>query len=145
MGELLATLRRRDFARLWFGGLVSMSGDWMLLVALPIYVYQRTGSALATGAMFTAGLLPTVLFGSVAGVFVDRWDRKKTMVWANVLMALSILLSPPPGCWPGCEPSCRRRQRITTGAASSGRSGQPRPCSCSRARWSGARLVTWWA
>ncbi len=91
MGDLLATLRRRDFALLWFGGLISITGDWMLLVALPIYVYQLTGSALATGAMFAAGLLPNVLFGSVAGVFVDRWDRKKTMVIANLLMALSIL------------------------------------------------------
>ncbi|QIN82833.1 MFS transporter [Rubrobacter tropicus] len=91
MGELLATFRNRDFALLWSGGLISMTGDWMLLVALPIYVYRATGSALATGAMFAAGLLPNVLLGSVAGVFVDRWDRKKTMVAANALMALSIL------------------------------------------------------
>ena len=91
MGDLLATLRRRDFALLWFGGLVSMTGDWMLFVALPIYVYGATGSALATGAMFAAGLLPNVLFGSVAGVFVDRWDRKRTMVVANLLLAASTL------------------------------------------------------
>ena len=91
MGDLLATLRRRDFALLWLGGLVSMTGDWMLLVALPIYVYQATGSALATGAMFAAGLLPNVLLESVAGVFMDRWDRKRTMVAANTLMALSVL------------------------------------------------------
>ena len=91
MGELLATLRNRNFALLWSGGLVSMTGDWMLLVALPIYVYQATGSALATGAMFAAGLLPNVLFGSVAGVFVDRWDRRRTMVYANALLALSVL------------------------------------------------------
>ena len=91
MGGLLATLRNRNFALLWSGGLISMTGDWMLLVALPIYVYQATGSALATGAMFAAGLLPTVLFGSVAGVFVDRWDRQRTLVFGNVLLALSVL------------------------------------------------------
>src|ERR671933_571238 len=91
MGDLLATLRRRDFALLWFGGLVSMAGDWMLFVAWPIYIYQHTGSALATGAMVAAALVPMVLFGSVAGVFVDRWERKKTMVVSNVLMALFIL------------------------------------------------------
>lgn len=68
-----------------------MTGDWMLLVALPIYIYQATGSALATGAMFAAGLLPNVLFGSVAGVFVDRWDRKRTLVFGNTLLALSVL------------------------------------------------------
>jgi Transmembrane secretion effector len=91
MGDLLATLRNRNFALLWSGGLISMTGDWMLLVALPIYVYQATGSALATGAMFAAGLLPNVLFGSVAGVFVDRWDRKKTLVFGNALLTLSVL------------------------------------------------------
>lgn len=88
---MLATLRRRNFALLWFGGLVSMTGDWMLLVALPIYIYGLTGSALATGAMFAAGLLPNVLLGSVAGVFVDRWDRRRTMVVANLLLTVSVL------------------------------------------------------
>jgi MFS family permease len=91
MGDLLSTLRNRNFALLWSGGLISMTGDWMLLVALPIYVYQATGSALATGAMFAAGLVPNVLFGSVAGVFVDRWDRKRTLVFGNTLLALSVL------------------------------------------------------
>jgi MFS family permease len=91
MGDLLATLRQRNFVLLWFGGLVSMAGDWMLLVALPTYIYQLTGSALATGAMFTAGLLPNVLFGSAAGVFVDRWDRRRTMVVANLLLTISVL------------------------------------------------------
>jgi len=91
MGDLLATLRNRNFALLWSGGLISMTGDWMLLVALPIYIYQATGSALATGAMFAAGLLPNVLFGSVAGVFLDRWDRKRTLVFGNTLLALSVL------------------------------------------------------
>ncbi|MBA3425075.1 MAG: MFS transporter [Rubrobacteraceae bacterium] len=88
---MISTLRRRDFALLWFGRLISITGDWMLLVALPIYVYGLTGSALATGAMFAAGLLPNVLLGSVAGVFVDRWDRRRAMVVANLLMAASIL------------------------------------------------------
>jgi predicted MFS family arabinose efflux permease len=41
--------------------------------------------------MFVAKMLPGVLFGSVAGVFVDRWDRRRTMVFANLLMALSML------------------------------------------------------
>jgi MFS family permease len=91
MGDLLVTLRQRNFALLWFGSLISITGDWMLLVALPIYVFRLTCSALATGAMFAAGLLPNVLFGSVAGVFVDRWDRRRTMVIANLLLTISIL------------------------------------------------------
>lgn len=88
---MIATLRQRNFALLWFGGLISMSGDWMLRIALPIYVYKLTGSTLATSAMFVAEMAPFLLFGSVAGVFVDRWDRKRTMVISNLLLALGIL------------------------------------------------------
>ena len=78
----------------WIGGLVSLLGDSVLNVALPYYVYQRTGSAAATGALAIAQALPQVLIGSVAGVFVDRWDRKRTMVAADLLRAGLLLLLP---------------------------------------------------
>ncbi len=88
---MLGILRQRNFALLWFGGLISMTGDWVLFIALPIYVYTLTGSALATSVMFIAQRIPSLLLGSVAGVFVDRWDRKRTMVIANLLLALGLL------------------------------------------------------
>jgi MFS family permease len=88
---MLATLRRRDFALVWLAGLISMMGDWVLYIALPIYVYQLTGSALATSAMFAAEMVPALFVGSVAGVFVDRWDRKRTMVAANLLLTIGLL------------------------------------------------------
>src|SRR5215213_5284226 len=88
---MLATLRQRNFGLLWLAGLISLAGDWMLRIALPIYVYQLTGSALATSTMLIAGMLPDLLFGSIAGVFVDRWDRKRTMVISNLLLAIGLL------------------------------------------------------
>jgi predicted MFS family arabinose efflux permease len=88
---VLATLRQRDFALLWFGGLISMMGDWAMFAALPFYAFEQTGSAFASGAVLTALTLPGLLFGTVAGVFVDRWDRKRTMVAANLLQVLVIL------------------------------------------------------
>ena len=88
---MLAVLRQRNFSLLWFGGVLSVVGDFFLFIALPFFVYERTGSALATGAMFAAETLPRLLFGSVAGVFVDRWDRKKTMVFADVSRAVILL------------------------------------------------------
>lgn len=88
---MLALLRQRNFALLWFGGLISMIGDWVLFVALPMHVYKLTGSALATSGTLVALVVPDILLGSVAGVFVDRWDRKRTMVVGNVLMGLSLL------------------------------------------------------
>ncbi len=84
-------LRQRDFALLWFGGLISIMGDWVLGVALPFFVYQVSGSTIATAVMVAAELLPRLLFGSIAGVFVDRWDRKKVMVIASLSQGLVIL------------------------------------------------------
>jgi MFS family permease len=89
---MLAILRQRNFALLWLGGLVSFVGDWVLFIALPVYVYDLTGSALATGGMFIAQTAPRLLFGSIAGVFVDRWDRRRTMIVANLLSASALLL-----------------------------------------------------
>ena len=88
---MIATLRHRDFALLWTAGLISVAGDFALLIALPLHAYALTGSAIATGGVFAASLLPQVLFGSVAGVFVDRWDRKRTMVAADLLRAALLL------------------------------------------------------
>jgi predicted MFS family arabinose efflux permease len=89
---MLAVLRQRNFTLLWAGGLISMLGDWLLFIALPFYIYDLTGSALATGAMFITETLPIVLFGSLGGVFADRWDRKQTMIVTDVLRAALLLL-----------------------------------------------------
>lgn len=89
---MLALLRQRNFALLWFGGLISFTGDWVLFVALPIYVYSLTNSVLATGLMFMVAVLPSIVLGSVAGVYVDRWDRRRTMVVANLAAAPLLLV-----------------------------------------------------
>jgi MFS family permease len=92
---MLAILRQRNFALLWLGGLISFVGDWVLFIALPVYVSDLTGSAMATGGMFIAQTAPRLLFGAVAGVFVDRWDRRRTMIVANLLSAAALLLLLP--------------------------------------------------
>jgi hypothetical protein len=88
---VIATLRSRDFALLWTAGLISVAGDFALIIALPLHAYALTGSAVAIGGVFAASLLPQVLLGSIAGVFVDRWDRKRTMVAADLLRAALLL------------------------------------------------------
>jgi MFS family permease len=87
---MLRVLRRRSFALLWTSGLISMAGDWVLYAALPFYVFQRTGSTVATAGMVVAELLPGALLGTVAGVFVDRWSRKRVLVVANALQAAVV-------------------------------------------------------
>jgi MFS family permease len=100
---MLALLRRRDFGLLWSGGLVSIAGDWILYASLPYFVYARTGSTIATAGMVVATLAPSVVLGSVSGVFVDRWDRKRVLVLGNVLQAgaVALLLLVPDGGWLG--------------------------------------------
>jgi MFS family permease len=87
----LRLLRNRSFGLFWAGGLISMTGDWLLIVALPIYVYQLTGSATATAGAVAARVIITLVVSPLAGVYVDRWDRKRVMVLANLLQALTLL------------------------------------------------------
>jgi len=87
---MIAVFRNRNFSLLWAAGLISMTGNWMLIVALPFYVYDLTGSALATSGLLMAMIIPGLLFSSVAGVFVDRWDRRRTMIVVSLLQALII-------------------------------------------------------
>src|SRR3990170_672516 len=89
---MLSVLRRRDFALLWSSGLISIAGDWLLHVALPFFVYERTGSTIATAGMIVASLTPAVLLGTFAGVFVYRWDRKRVLVVTNLLQAATVAL-----------------------------------------------------
>ena len=90
-GSVIATLRQRDFALLWLGGLISSVGDWTLAIGLPIYVFLLTHSVLDTGLTLLFGQIPAIALGSIAGVFVDRWDHKRTLVIANCLLAVALL------------------------------------------------------
>jgi MFS family permease len=81
---MIAVLRERNFLLLWLGGLVSQAGDWTLAIALPVYVFDLTGSALATGGIFLAQSLPRLPLGLVAGVLADRWDRRRIMIVADL-------------------------------------------------------------
>lgn len=83
-------LGHRDFRLLWSGQLLSGIGSWLLFVAVPYRVFQLTGSPVATGLAFVvAG--PATLLGPLAGALVDRWDRRRTMMAADLGRAAAIL------------------------------------------------------
>jgi MFS family permease len=91
VGRPRSPLRRRGFALLWAGGLVSDLGDWTLLIGLPVFVFQLTGSALTTSTIFVAELVPALVVGQIGGVLVDRWDRRRILVVASILQAILLL------------------------------------------------------
>ena len=84
-------LRNRNYALLWSGGLISDLGDWTLLIALPVFVFQLTGSAFTTSTVFVVELVPALIVGQLAGVLVDRWDRRQILVVVGVVQAVLLL------------------------------------------------------
>jgi len=99
---MLNVLRQRNYALLWFGGLVSMLGDFVLFVGLPFEIYRLTGSTVAMAGMLLSFLVPSILLGSVAGVYVDRWDRRRLMIAVNLVQAavlLPLMLVDQLGLW----------------------------------------------
>jgi Na+/melibiose symporter-like transporter len=95
MAEMRATWRllaaHRDLRFLLSAGLVSLAGDWILLIGLVYRVYVLTGSTVASALTMASSFLPQVLLGAVAGVFADRWDRRRTMIVADVLLAAGLM------------------------------------------------------
>lgn len=79
-------------ARLGLAGLLSEIGDWVLMIALPIYVLQLTGSPFLTAVVFVLELVPTIVAGPFVGVLVDRYERWRLM--AAVAAAQAALLLP---------------------------------------------------
>ena len=80
-------LANRNFVLLWAGQFVSQFGDRFALVAFPWLIYQSTESAFSTGAMLALYTLPYVLFGSFAGVFIDRFNKRYLMISADLVRA----------------------------------------------------------
>ena len=100
--RLRSPLRDRNFALVFSSSLVSDTGDWLLMIALPLYVFAATGSALGASTVFIAELLPVLVFGPVLGVLVDRFDHRRTMIALNLaqgLALLPLLLTSPDRLW----------------------------------------------
>ena len=88
---MAAAGRQRDLRLVLSAGLISQAGDWILLVGMLYRVYTITGSALASRADDGVRRRASGAFGAVAGVFADRWDRKRMMITANVLQAAGLV------------------------------------------------------
>ncbi len=80
-----------DLCLLLTAGLVSQTGDWAVATGIAFQVYVLTHSTLASATALLVTQIPLVVLGSVAGVLVDRWDRRRVMVTVNVALSVVIL------------------------------------------------------
>jgi CRP-like cAMP-binding protein/predicted MFS family arabinose efflux permease len=89
-----SVFRNRSFTLIWTGQLISTAGSALTAMAAGILVYRLTGSALSVGLMMMATALPTLFVGLIAGVFVDRYDRRRIMLTADLIRAALVFLIP---------------------------------------------------
>ena len=92
--SMLYVFRNRSFTYLWIGQLISSMGGALTALAASILVYRVTNSAQSVGLMLIATSGPTFLIGLIAGVFVDRFDRKRIILISDLLRAILIFLIP---------------------------------------------------
>ena len=85
-----AVLRNRSFLLLWLSQLATQIGGNMVLYGLTVVVLEATDLSSAVSGLFLTFLLPSVLFSALAGVYVDRIDRRIVLIATNVLRAVIL-------------------------------------------------------
>lgn len=83
---------KRKFIVLWIGQFFSLISSSAVNFAIIIWLSLETGSAEVLAYAAIAGLLPQAIIGPFAGVYIDRWDRKKTMIFADSFVAVCTLV-----------------------------------------------------
>jgi MFS family permease len=90
--DVLRALRHRNFRLFFCGQSVSLVGTWMTRLATSWLVYRLTGSSFLLGVVSFAVQIPTFLLGPVAGVWIDRWERRKLLLVTQFLAAVQSLM-----------------------------------------------------
>lgn len=92
--------RSRSFFPLWLSQLVSNFGDTLHYIALVVLVFELTGRGTAVAVLVLAEIVPVLLLGPVAGVVIDRFDRKTVLIGSDLVRAaLAFSLVWPQGVW----------------------------------------------
>jgi MFS family permease len=82
----------RNYRLLWIGQIVSQLGDWFNSVAIYALLLELTGNATSVALMIIVQFLPMAVIGPVAGVVVDRVNRRRLMIGADILRGMLILV-----------------------------------------------------
>lgn len=92
--ETVHPLSSAPFRWLWLGQAISTFGDRFTTIAIPLFIYELTGSSRQLGVAFVTQVTASLLFGLVAGAYSDRWDKRWTMFSADLLRAGLVALIP---------------------------------------------------
>ena len=94
MPPILRALRSRNYRLYFLGQLVSMAGTWMQQIAMVWLAYRLSHSAFVLGAVGFASQIPVLFFASVGGVWIDRLDRRRLLLWTQALaMGQALVLA----------------------------------------------------
>ena len=86
--------QKHNLALLWCAQAISQAGDAIYQLALIWLILDMTNSSIITGIVAMSAYLPALIFGLYAGVFSDRLNRLRLMIFANTGQALTVLLIP---------------------------------------------------
>lgn len=95
MARFREVLKNKNFLLLWLSQIISQFGDRLNQMALIGFIAQRSpGKTLQLASLLAFTILPVFVVGPIAGVYVDRWDRRKTMYLCDFLRGILVLLIP---------------------------------------------------
>lgn len=95
MSRFRIIFRNKNFTFLWLGQIISNFGDRLNQMALVALVYQRNpGSEMALAKLISFTIIPVFIIGPIAGVWVDRFDRRKVMIFADLVRGALVLSIP---------------------------------------------------
>lgn len=84
--------RNRSFALVWVAGLCAIAAQWAIYTAAPLAILADTRSVGLAGFLWAVVAIPPLVIGPIAGVYVDRWDRRTVMMVSSLLLGGVVLL-----------------------------------------------------
>src|SRR5258707_9312350 len=101
MSQIQPSQSWRVFTIVWGGQLVSLVGSGLTSFVLGLWVLQRTQSVTQFALILVSGTLPRIFLSPLAGVLVDRWDRRWVMLLSDVAAGVcGLAVGPPSFCPP---------------------------------------------
>ena len=90
--HILRALSEKSFLNLWIGEVFTQIAINLFLFFLILIVFKQTQSNTAVSIVVITFTLPAIIFGSLAGVFVDRWNKKYVLIVSNIIRALLFIV-----------------------------------------------------